>query len=120
VSSSKRDVNVGIDVDPRTQQLRGSRILLTDLPFWPRFLSRAEAARYVGVSEDVFADEVAGGHWPQARRRGGKGGRLTWDRLALDAAADADSGLGQIVSLSAPEPNPWRGRSNGKAERKRA
>ncbi len=96
------------------------RAPLAALPFWPRYLSRDEAARYVGVSPDVFDDEVDGEHWPQARRRGGKGGRLTWDRLALDAAADRDSGIGQLVEPEAPGPNPWRGRSNGEAERKRA
>jgi len=96
------------------------RTPLTALPFWPRYLSREEAARYVGVSPDVFDDEIDGGHWPQARRRGGKGGRLTWDRLALDAAADKDSGIGQGVDFEAPEPNPWKGRSDGATERKRA
>ena len=96
------------------------RAPLAALPFWPRYLSRDEAARYVGVSPDVFDDEVDGEHWPQARRRGGKGGRLTWDRLALDASADRDSGIGQLVEPEAPGPNPWRGRSNGEAERKRA
>ena len=66
---------------------------LTDLPFWPRYLSREQAAAYVGVSPDTFENEVARGYWPAARRRGDKGGRLTWDRCALDAAADRDSGL---------------------------
>lgn len=70
-----------------------SRQSLSELPSWPRDLSRDEAARYLGVSVDVFDDEVSAGLWPQARRRGGKGGRLTWDRRALDAAADRDSGL---------------------------
>jgi hypothetical protein len=95
------------------------RAPLTALPFWPRYLSREEAARYVGVGPDVFDDEVDGGHWPHARRRGGKGGRLTWDRLALDAAADRDSGIGLSIESDSPERNPWRGRSNGAAERKR-
>ena len=96
------------------------RAPLAALPFWPRYLSREESARYVGVSPEVFDYEVDGGHWPAARRRGGKGGRLTWDRLALDAAADRDSGIGQIVQQDVPVPNSWRGRSNGAAERKRA
>lgn len=95
------------------------RAPLVDLPFWPRYLSREESARYVGVSADVFDIEVHAGHWPSARRRGGKGGRLTWDRLALDAAADRDSGIGLIDLEGEPAPNPWRGRSNGAAERKR-
>ena len=96
------------------------RAPLADLPFWPRYLSRDEASRYVGVSPDVFDDEVDAGHWPAARRRGGKGGRLTWDRMALDAAADAASGIGQTETASpAPGSTAWRGRS-GTAEGKRA
>lgn len=100
--------------------LSDRRAPLGALPFWPRYLSREEAARYVGVSPDVFDDEVEGQYWPKARRRGGKGGRLTWDRLALDAAADRDSGIGPIVETDMAGTNAWRGRSNGAAERKRA
>lgn len=59
----------------------------------PRFLSRTEAAAYVGVSTSTFDQEVSLGWWPGARRRGAKGTRLTWDRLLLDAAADRASGL---------------------------
>jgi hypothetical protein len=61
----------------------------------PRFLTRAEAARYLGVGPDTFADEVAAGIWPQGWPRGGKGGKLTWDRLLLDRVADGRSGLQQ-------------------------
>jgi hypothetical protein len=97
------------------------RAPLSQLPFWPRYLSRDEAARYVGVSPDVFDVEVDDKQWPQARRRGGKGGRLTWDRLALDVAADRDSGIGQSEEVdTTPAPSPWKGRSNGAAEGKRA
>jgi hypothetical protein len=59
----------------------------------PRFLSVGQAAAYVGVSADTFLEEVALGWWPAALRRGSKGRRLTWDRLALDAAADRHTGL---------------------------
>jgi hypothetical protein len=90
------------------------RAPLTDLPFWPRYLSRDEAARYVGVSAEMFDEEVAGGHWPGPRRRGRAGGRLTWDRLLLDAAADRDSGIGDPSPAGGPPlPSPWVGRSNG-------
>lgn len=58
-------------------------------PNWPLYLSRDEAARYVGVSPNVFDDEVTAGAWPAASRRGIKGGRVTWYRPALDAAAQA-------------------------------
>jgi hypothetical protein len=78
-----------------------SRHPIEDLPFWPRFLSRDEAARYLGVSVDVFADEVATGIWPQGFRRGARGGRVTWDRLVLDLAADRCSGL-KLMGSSDP------------------
>ena len=70
-----------------------TRAPLSELPFWPRFLSVQEAARYLGVSVDVFSDEVAAGIWPEGFRRGSRGGRVTWDRLLLDGAADHQSGL---------------------------
>lgn len=60
---------------------------------WPRFLSRTEAAEYVGVSARTFDAEVAAGMWPAPMRRGGKGGALTWDRVRLDLAADRLAGL---------------------------
>lgn len=71
---------------------------LAELPFWPRFLSRDEAARYMGVSVDVFSDEVAASIWPKGVRRGARGGRVTWDRLLLDLAANRYSGLPVVNS----------------------
>jgi hypothetical protein len=68
----------------------------------PRCLSRAEAAAYVGVCVDVFDDEVRAGLWPAGRPRGAKGGKLTWDRKALDAAEDLRSGF--AVNPSAANP----------------
>jgi hypothetical protein len=112
--------SIHTDCDQRELLLTRRRAPLSDLPFWPRYLSRNEAARYVGVSVDVFDIEVDNGHWPPARRRGGRGGRLTWDRLALDAAADRDPGIGNPILIAEPTPNLWKGRSNGAAERKRA
>lgn len=72
----------------------GARIRISDMPFWPRFLSREESAAYVGVSVGLFDDEVSAGKWPPGMRRGKKDGRITWDRVALDRAADHHSGLG--------------------------
>jgi hypothetical protein len=69
-----------------------TRAPLVDLPFWPRYLSRDEAARYLGVSVDVFDDEVRAGRWPRGTGRGARGGRLTWDRQTLDSAADSWTG----------------------------
>lgn len=74
----------------------GRRRAMPDtLPTWlvPRFLSREEAAAYVGVSINTFDQEVSRGLWPRPLARGLKGRRLTWDRMALDAAADVASGL---------------------------
>src|SRR5215472_392870 len=97
------------------------RTELSSLPFWPRFLSREEAARYVGVSPETFDGEVALGLWPTARRRGGKGGRLTWDRALLDAVADRDSGLAAAdAAILAPAVvGVWGERSSGETKRKR-
>ncbi len=96
-----------------------ARAPLASLPFWPRYLSREEAARYVGVSPDVFDAEVDAAAWPAARRRGGKGGRLTWDRLALDAAADRDSGIGIEAVPQPGRAGIWAERSVGKTSEKR-
>jgi hypothetical protein len=69
------------------------RLQIADMPAWPRFLSRVEAAAYVGVSTGLFDTEVAAGLWPEPQRRGAQGGRITWDKLAIDRAADQRSGL---------------------------
>ena len=77
-----------------------SRVDLTNLPFWPRYLGRDEAARYLGVNTSVFENEVKTGIWPMGRARGGRGGRLTWDRCLLDRWADQASGLLQQSELT--------------------
>jgi hypothetical protein len=81
-----------------------TRAQLSSLPFWPRYLSRDEAARYVGAPVSVFVDEVRRGVWPPGFRRGGRNGRLTWDRIALDHAADRASGLEGTAGPAAPGP----------------
>lgn len=58
---------------------------LADLPYWPRLLSVEQAARYVGLSVRSFQKRV-GELWPQPIRIGG---RIVFDRLALDSAVDA-------------------------------
>lgn len=65
---------------------------IKDCPDWPRWLSQEQAAAYVGVSINTFAEEVAAGLWPKPMRRGKA--RLTWDRNLLDAASDLESGIG--------------------------
>ena len=63
----------------------------------PRFLSRPQAASYLGVSERLFDAEVARGMWPPPLRRGS---RVTWDVRQLDAAADRLAGIGGVASVA--------------------
>jgi predicted DNA-binding transcriptional regulator AlpA len=65
----------------------------------PRFLTRDQAAAYLGVGVTTFDQEVAKGMWPQPMRRGQRATRVTWDRLALDAAADRAAGLSAPVPV---------------------
>jgi hypothetical protein len=60
-----------------------------------RFLTRPQAAAYLGVSVRTFDAEVTSGVWPAPMRRGGKQGALTWDRRLLDRAADRIGGLAE-------------------------
>lgn len=85
---------------------------LNGLPYWPRLLSRDQAARYVGVSATQFSKEVAAGRWPAPERRGPAGtcsGRLLWDRVLLDQRQDERSGLGAGWAALEQEPvaDPW-------------
>lgn len=69
---------------------------LAELPYWPRYLSREQAAAYVGVSPNVFDGEVQAGIWPKPEKRGrhtSRRPRLTWDRRLLDRSSDVRSGL---------------------------
>jgi hypothetical protein len=74
-------------------------------PIQPRFLSREQAAAYVGVCPSVFDGEVRKGLWPPAQRRGERLGRLTWDVKLLDLYADQYSGLGS-ASVTSPTARP--------------
>lgn len=65
---------------------------IKDCPGWPRWLSAEQAAAYVGVSTNLFLDEVKMGRWSKPIRRGRTGTRLTWDRALLDDASDRISG----------------------------
>jgi hypothetical protein len=67
----------------------------------PRYLSRIQAAAYVGVSATTFDAEVAAGHWPAGRRRGARAHRVTWDVRLLDLYADRASGLDATTASSA-------------------
>lgn len=67
------------------------------MPYWPRFLGREMAATFVGVSPNVFDAEVRDGKWPAGIPRGTRGGKLTWDRRALEMIADAALGVADGV-----------------------
>lgn len=58
---------------------------------WPRMLDTERAAAYVGVGKAKFLSEVEAGVWAPPEIRGG---RKFWDRVLLDQAQDARSGLG--------------------------
>jgi predicted DNA-binding transcriptional regulator AlpA len=61
----------------------------------PRGLSRAEAARYIGVGVTLFDEMVADGRMPKPKRINA---RTVWDRHALDEAFDA---------LPGDDDDPW-------------
>lgn len=82
------------------------RLAITSMPYWPRFLSRDQAAAYVGVSPNVFDAEVVSGVWPRPMKRGERGGHLTWDRSLLDSAADHAAALPKVVERASPIANP--------------
>jgi predicted DNA-binding transcriptional regulator AlpA len=70
------------------------RIVSDELPLPSRrFLTRTQAASYVGVSSRTFDAEVKNGLWPGPMRRGGRETALTWDRNLLDRAADRLGGM---------------------------
>ncbi|SDE12470.1 hypothetical protein SAMN05216337_102068 [Bradyrhizobium brasilense] len=55
------------------------------LPHWPRGLSRVYAARYIGVSLNIWDKMVAAGDMPKPKRTYG---RTIWDKIAVDRAFD--------------------------------
>lgn len=68
----------------------------------PRGLSRVQAAEYVGVSPTKYDQMVVAGLMPRPKRLGG---RVVYDRLAIDRAFQAlpDDG----PSEEAISDNPW-------------
>lgn len=65
----------------------------------PRLLSRRDAQAYLGLGRDTFGALVEAGTLPPPLRL--PRGRRLWDRVALDRAVDALSG---IAADSAPDP----------------
>jgi predicted DNA-binding transcriptional regulator AlpA len=65
----------------------------------PRGLDRVQAAQYVGISPGHFDKQVTAGRFPRPKLIGG---RIVWDRHALDAAFAA------LPDGDDAEPaNPW-------------
>ncbi|MFZ2869614.1 helix-turn-helix transcriptional regulator [Zavarzinia sp.] len=77
---------------------------LSQLPGWPRMLSRDQAAAYVGVSTGTFAREVGAGFWPAPLERGR---RQTWDRAAIDRLLDQRAGLTQDGPAASGGDGSW-------------
>lgn len=62
----------------------------------PRGLSHVEAARYIGLGVTKFDELVERGLMPRAKRIGG---RVIWDRIALDLAFSALPTEGERTTL---------------------
>ncbi len=60
----------------------------SNLPTWPRLMTADLACRYVSYSRNGFIRRV-GETWPEPIRLGGK---VLWDKKALDEAVDRLSG----------------------------
>lgn len=73
------------------------------MPDWPARMGEDLASLYLGVSESLFRDRVKAKVYPQPVR---DGGRLLWARRQLDRYVDAQFGLPQPASDSAPEEDP--------------
>lgn len=70
----------------------------------PRLLSRGEAAAYLGVSPDHFADVV-----PVPSIKVGR--RILWDIRALDAWVDGQTGMGKpsASTILSRRTEAWQG-----------
>ena len=87
------------------------KLAISELPDWPRGLSRAQAAAYVGVGPVKFEAEVAAGIWPAPWARGR---RVTWDRRELDRVFGRRAGLGARSGADIVRERERHG--NGKAD----
>ncbi len=83
--------------------------MTASLPNWPRLMPADLACRYVGWSRNGFLRRV-GETWPEPVRLGGK---VLWDRKALDEAVD------RLVGSGEPLVDPFEEAINGESERAR-
>ncbi len=70
------------------------------LPHWPRRMTAAFAAAYLGVSPSKFHRGVNSGVYPPGKS---DGGNMLWDIKALDAWSDRWAGL-QGEDIAPPIP----------------
>jgi hypothetical protein len=74
---------------------------IANCPDWPRWLSREQAAQYVGRSVNQFMSEVDAGLWCKPKS---SGRRVLFDRKLLDLASDRQSGIaGPEITGRPPE-----------------
>lgn len=66
---------------------------------WPRRMSRTVAAAYMGIGETTFQQRVDARVYPQPIS---DGGRVLWDKRALDLLVDAQSGFDDASGVE-----PW-------------
>ena len=78
---------------------------LDHLPYWPRLLSRVQAAAYMGMAPGTFSARVKVKPLSVGRRK-------LWDRLDLDTWVDALSGKPHLgAGRSDPEVEEYRRRA---------
>ncbi|PGH52751.1 hypothetical protein CRT60_22660 [Azospirillum palustre] len=80
---------------------------LAGLPNWPRLLTRAQAASYLGLTVNGFGVGVEDGTWPDPITFGRT---KLWDRRRLDEAVDTLSGYAVEAHERDMEEEDWRRR----------
>lgn len=66
---------------------------------WPRRMSKTVAAAYMGIGETLFQKRVDEKLYPAPIE---DGGRVLWDKRALDLLVDAQSGFDDATGIE-----PW-------------
>ena len=86
---------------------------ISGMPFWPRLLSREEAAAYLGISPSLFEQKVNLGMFPLPLSIGT---RKLWDRHKLDESVNVLAGvaLGEVRHDEAPRSDYWSRQAAGR------
>lgn len=91
---------------------------LAGLPNWPRLLTRAQAASYLGLLVTAFNEGLEDGAWPAPITIHGR--TKLWDRRRLDEAVDTLSGYAiEAQEQEAEEEDRKRRRDAWRSERNR-